>query len=135
MPPESSRRRRSRGSCGDRGKDVRAWLPLPAAPNRAWLWSASGSPSLAPKRAGMRVIRAKLPEGDGRPLAAATARRQLRESLAGPLDAAAGFLDQIGARRIGDAKSRRQAEGLALHHRDADRLEKIADEIRVGADH
>src|SRR6185312_15797310 len=93
-----------------------------------------------PEEAGIRAIRARPGKGYGRRCPAATAPQSRRESrrlgerLARPLDAAAGFLDQVGARRIGDAKSRRQAEGLALNHRDADRFEKIGHEIGIAAD-
>src|SRR6185437_17074719 len=58
----------------------------------------------------------------------------LAQRRAGALDAAAGLAQRLGRGGVGDAEMGRQAEGHALHHRDALGGEQVLDEVRVVLD-
>src|SRR3546814_406177 len=57
------------------------------------------------------------------------------QGLAGLPDARASLLQRLGRGRVGHPEVGRQAEGLALHRGDADRLQQVGDEVLVGLDH
>src|SRR3546814_12953282 len=59
--------------------------------------------------------------------------RSLSERFAGLADARARFLQRLGRGRVGHPEVRRQAEGLALHRGDTDRLQQVGDDVLVGA--
>src|SRR5579885_2883389 len=63
--------------------------------------------------------------------AIARGRRRLCQVPAEALDATTGLFQIFGLRRVGNAKGRSEAEGRALHHRHAFRLQQLRDEIRV----
>src|SRR2546430_9144899 len=67
-----------------------------------------------------------------RGLARTTAEYGSAQVAAEALDPAAGLFEVLGLGRIGNAERRRRAEGRALHHRDAFRLQQLGDEILVG---
>src|SRR3546814_2553503 len=50
-------------------------------------------------------------------------------------DVCSSDLQRLGRGRVGHPEVRRQAEGLALHRGDTDRLQPVGDEVLVGADH
>src|SRR5689334_9017352 len=58
----------------------------------------------------------------------------LSQCGAGALDAAAGFLEEVGRGRVGDAEGRTLAERRTLHHRQALRFEQVVHEVGVVAD-
>src|SRR5262245_40543378 len=65
---------------------------------------------------------------------AVAANRSLFQIAAEALDAPARFLEILGLRRIGNAKSRSQSECGALHDSHALGLEEFSDEILVGGE-
>ena len=60
---------------------------------------------------------------------------KVAQRSAGALDAAAGFLEDIGRGGVGDAEGRTLAERRALHHRQALGLEQVVHEVGVVLDH
>ena len=60
--------------------------------------------------------------------------RRLPQTSTEALDALAGFMQQRRCRRVGNPEGRAEPERRALHHRDPLRIEKLGDEVLVGAD-
>ena len=56
----------------------------------------------------------------------------VRQFLAGAFDAGAGFAQDLGRCRVGDAEIGAEAETRALHHGDAFAFEQVFGEVFVG---